>query len=555
MKLSGAEILMECLLEQGVNTVFGFPGANVLNVYDALYKYQNRIKHILTCHEQHAAHAAEGYARSTGRPGVVIATSGPGATNLITGIANANMDSVPLIAITGNVPRHMYGRDSFQETDIFGITIPITKYNYIVRNAADIPDIIRSAFRIALTGRPGPVLIDIPKDITQAVCDYKPAKPKPIAPVTQNIREEDIAEALALVAQSKKPLILAGGGIIISDACEELKAFRALADAPVASTLMGIGAFPSADPNYVGMIGMHGSTAASYAVSNCDLLIAVGSRFSERVTCNPKLFAPGAKILHIDIDAAEVNKNINVHCSVIGDAKEILKTLISRLSPCRHEEWNAQIREVKLKHPQEHAMSDKVMPQTVLQKTWELIGARGIVTTEVGQHQMWAAQYLKIQQPRTFITSGGFGAMGFGLGAAIGAQVAHPDKVVVNVAGDGSFHMNMMELSTAVENNLPIKILLMNNDALGLVRQLQYFFHGKRFSHTTLSKSTNYAKLAEAFGAEYYVIRTVDDIEPVLKAALNSKKTALINCLISKDVNVFPMVPAGRSITESIVSL
>lgn len=553
MKLTGAEIVLECLLEQGVDTVFGFPGANVLHVYDALYKYQDKINHILTCHEQHAAHAADGYARSTGRPGVVIATSGPGATNLITGIANAYMDSVPIIAITCNVSAHMLGRDSFQEVDITGITMPITKHNYIVRDIADLADIFRSAFKIASSGRPGPVLIDIPKDITQASWDFEPKTPECIVPITGSILDADLAEAVALLAQSKRPFILSGGGVITADACEELKTFRALVDAPIALSLMGIGSFSSTDPNCTGMIGMHGSKASSYAVSNCDLLIAIGTRFSERLTCNANTFASNAKILHIDVDAAEINKNVRVGHSIIGDAKEVLKRLNARIPPRKHEEWNAQIQDFKAHL--EPAKCDNVMPQMVFEKAGEIMGDRGIVTTEVGQHQLWAAQYFKIEQPRTFLTSGGFGAMGFGLGAAIGAQVANPDKIVVNVAGDGSFHMNLMELSTAVQNDLPIKVLLMNNSALGLVRQLQRIFHDSRFSHTTLKKTTDYEKLAEAFGAEGYTIRAVEDIEPVLKAALTSNKAALINCIISNDVNVFPVVPAGQSIEDRIETI
>lgn len=555
MRLTGAEIVLECLLEQGVDTVFGFPGGTVLHIYDALYKYQDKIQHILTCHEQHAAHAADGYARSTGRPGVVIATSGPGATNLITGIANAYMDSVPLIAITANVPVHMLGRDSFQEVDITGITMPITKHNYIIRDIADMADIFRSAFKIATSGRPGPVLIDIPKDMTQAVWDFEPKKPDPVAPFTESILESDIEEALKLIAQCEKPLILAGGGVISSSASEELSAFRTRLDAPLALSLMGIGAFPSTDPNYTGMIGMHGTKASSFAVSHCDLLIAIGTRFSDRVICNPKHFAPNAKIVHIDVDPAEINKNIRAYRSIIGDVKEVLKQLNTRVLPRKHDDWNAQIQDYKMRFPIDHPKGEEVMPQMIFEKAWEIIGDRAIITTEVGQHQMWAAQFLKMQKPRTFITSGGLGAMGFGLGAAIGAQMANPDKVVVNVAGDGSFHMNLMELSTAVQNDLPVKILLMNNGVLGMVRQWQRIFYDKRFSHTTLKKPTDYVKLAEAFGAEGYTISTVADIEPVLKAALTSKKAAVINCLIGLDVNVLPMVPAGQSIADPILEI
>lgn len=555
MRMTGADILAACLIEQGVDTVFGFPGGAVLYIYDALFKNKDKIRHILTCHEQHAAHAADGYARASGRPGVVIATSGPGATNLVTGIANAYMDSVPMVAITGNVSVALLGKDSFQEVDIAGITMPITKHNFIVKDVSSLADIVRRAFAIANTGRPGPVLIDIPKDVTCACCEYTPKKILPPEPLTGDISDRDIEEAAKLILESKKPLVYAGGGVISSGAHKELDSFISRIDAPFTMSLMGIGAMPSSHPGNLGMIGMHGSRCSSLAVSQCDLLIAVGARFSDRVLCDPRTFAPNAKILHIDIDPAEINKNIRVYRSVTGDIRQVLLRLNPLLSPVSRRDWMDEIAAWKSLYPITKPHKEDILPQKLIEKTWEITGGRAVITTEVGQHQMWAAQFFPIEKPRTFLTSGGLGTMGFGLGAAIGAAVALPGTTVVNVAGDGSFHMNLMEIVTAVKNKLPVKILVMNNNVLGMVRQWQRMFYGKRFSQTTLERPTDYVKLAEAFGAAGYVIRSEEDMEPVLKEALLSPGPAVINCLVGRDVNVLPMVPQGGSIGSPILEI
>ncbi|MFA0814435.1 MAG: biosynthetic-type acetolactate synthase large subunit [Anaerofustis sp.] len=555
MRMTGAEVLVNCLIEQDVDTVFGFPGGAVLFIYDALYEYQDKISHILTCHEQHAAHAADGYARSTGKTGVVIATSGPGASNLVTGIATAYMDSVPMVAITGNVSLGLLGKDSFQEIDIAGVTMPITKHNFIVKDVNDLADIVRQAFEIANTGRPGPVLIDIPKDITSAEVDYEPKKPKKIERQTKTITKDAVEKTAELINAAQKPLIYAGGGVIASDAAKELKAFAEKIGAPVTLSLMGIGAYPATDPNYTGMVGMHGTMTSSLAVTECDLLIAIGARFSDRVICKASTFAKNAKIVHIDIDPAEIGKNVPVVQSVIGDVKEVLKRLDKEVKKNDRKEWLAQIAEWKKQYPIDMDDEHCLMPQYIIETAWDMIKDNGVVTTEVGQHQMWVGQYLKAEKPRTLVTSGGLGTMGFGLGAAIGSQIGNPDKRVVNIAGDGSFHMNLAELATAVTYELPIIEIIMNNNVLGMVRQWQKMFYDKRYSHTTLDRKTDYKKLAEAFGALGFVVEKREEFAPAMQAALASGKPCVIDCRIGCDVNVLPMVPSGAPIEAPILEL
>ncbi len=555
MRMTGAEILVNCLIEQDVDTVFGFPGGAVLNIYDALYQYQDKINHILTCHEQHAAHAADGYARSTGKTGVVIATSGPGASNLVTGIATAYMDSVPMVAITGNVSLGLLGKDSFQEIDITGVTMPITKHNFIIKDVNELADTVRRAFEIANTGRPGPVLIDIPKDITATLADYTPEKPHKIKRQTETITKDALEKTAQLINEAKRPLIYAGGGVIASEAAEELKKFAYHIGAPVTLSLMGIGAYPATDPYYTGMIGMHGTMTSSLAVTDCDLLIAIGARFSDRVICKASTFAKNAKIVHIDIDPAEIGKNVPVLQSVIGDVKEVLKRLEKEVDKNGRKDWLDQIVKWKEQYPID--MNDEIclMPQHIIETAWEMIRDNGIVTTEVGQHQMWVGQYLQTDIPRSFVTSGGLGTMGFGLGAAIGSQVANPDKRVINIAGDGSFHMNLAELATAVTYELPIIEIIMNNNVLGMVRQWQKMFYDKRYSHTTLNRKTDYKKLAEAFGALGFVVKKKEDFATVLKEALASGKPCVIDCHIGCDVNVLPMVPSGAPIESPVLEL
>ena len=555
MKLNGSEIVMECLLEQGVDTVFGYPGGSILNIYDALYKYSDKITHILTAHEQGAAHAADGYARSSGRPGVVFATSGPGATNLVTGIATAYMDSVPLIAITCNVATNLLGKDTFQEIDIVGVTMPITKHNFLVKRAEDIADTIREAFKIAQSGRPGPVLIDITKDATALEAEYEKIIPEKIDNYKLEATAADIKTACDMLKESKRPLIYAGGGIISSGATEELKKFRELIDAPIALSLMGIGGFPATDPAFTGMIGMHGTKTSSLAVRDTDLIIAIGARFSDRVTCNTASFARKAKILHIDVDRAEINKNVPTDHHLIGDAKAVLTELNKQLTKLDHSEWMNQIYEWKKEFPLRHYEEDILTPQYVLEAIYELTDGEAIISTDVGQHQIWTAQFYKVNKPRHFLSSGGLGTMGFGLGAAIGAKVANPDSTVINIAGDGCFHMNMNELSTVAKYRIPIIEIVMNNNVLGMVRQWQRLFYGKRFSTTTLDKMTDYDMLAKGFGVNGYTVSTKEEALKALKEALKSDEPTLINCLIDKDINVLPMVPAGQSIEEPILDI
>jgi len=556
MLLTGAEIIMECLLEQGVDTVFGYPGGAVLNIYDAIYEYQDKIFHIRTAHEQGAAHAADGYARSTGKTGVCIATSGPGATNLVTGIATAYMDSVPMVAITGNVSSELLGLDSFQEVDITGITMPVTKHNYLVKHIEDLADTIRKAFLIAGTGRKGPVLVDIPKDITAQKYEYTPRKPLPV-PKADFPYPERFNQAVEMLQKSERPFIYTGGGVIAAEAFEELKAFAQVLDAPVSSSLMCQGGYDQTDERYMGMLGMHGTNTAALAIKNCDLLIAVGTRFSDRVLCNANLFAQHCPIIQIEIDTAEFNKNIDVDLKMKGDAKEIFAHLNELLSQCQHKEWMEQIAEWKALYPlvQEASTPGEVTPQEVIETLDRLTDSDAILVTEVGQHQMWTAQFYQFRSPRHFISSGGLGTMGFGLGAAMGAQVANPEKRVINMAGDGSFHMNCNELSTAAQYNIPIIELIFNNSVLGMVRQWQKLFYHSHFSQTTLDKTTNYEMLAQAFGIKAFTIRCRDDIEPVLKQALSLHEPVLINCYIDPDVNVLPMVPAGGSVEDPILEM
>lgn len=549
MELTGAQIVIECLKEQGVDTVFGYPGGTILNIYDEIYKHSDEIRHILTSHEQGAAHAADGYARATGKVGVCFATSGPGSTNLVTGIATAYMDSVPIVAITANVAVNLLGKDTFQEVDIAGITMPITKHNYIVKDISKLADTIRKAFRIAASGRPGPVLVDITKDVTAVKTEYTPAVPEAIQRKTEDITEEDIQQAIDLINKSKKPFVFVGGGAVISGAHEELRSFVKTIDAPVCDTLMGKGAFDGTDSRYTGMLGMHGTKASNLGVTESDLLIAIGARFSDRVTGNAKKFAYNAKVLHIDIDPAEINKNVAAECSIIGDIREVLKVLNSRLQQQEHKEWIEHIISFKETFPLKYN-KDALTGPYVLEKLYELTGGDAIITTEVGQHQMWSAQYYKYKEPRTFLSSGGLGTMGYGLGACIGAKVGKPDKTVINIAGDGCFRMNMNELATATRYNIPIIEIVLNNHVLGMVRQWQTLFYGRRYSHTNLNDKVDFVKLAEAMGARAYRITKKEEVEAVLKEALSLNEPVLIDCQIDCDDKVWPMVAPGAAIEE-----
>ncbi len=556
MILSGSDIIIECLLEQGADTVFGYPGGAVLNIYDSLYKYSDKIRHIITSHEQGACHAADGFARATGKTGVVIATSGPGATNLTTGLATAYMDSIPLVAITGNVSCNLLGLDSFQEVDITGVTIPITKHNFIVKNVEELADTLRLAFEIAGSGRKGPVLVDIPKDITAAKCEYSPKIPsaKPSAGADDN----DLDALAELIRSSERPYIYAGGGVISSDAEDELKQFAELCDAPVSCSLMGQGAFDQRDRRYIGMLGMHGTVKAAAALNSCDLFIGIGTRFSDRVIGDPAVFGKNAKIIHIDIDPAEFNKNVEAYTAVPGDVKQILKALCGKIS----QKKNAWTEEIITKDFGEPVLKGTdafpVTPQAVIEKLDELTDGNAVITTEVGQNQMWAAQYYRYRNPRSFISSGGLGTMGFGLGASIGAKVGCPDKTVINIAGDGSFAMNLNELITASAHNIPIIEIVINNHVLGMVRQWQRLFYEKHFSQTTLdNRHIDYVKLGESFGIQTFVIEKNEDIEPVLKKALEISKSApcMIEVRIDRDINVLPMIPAGKPVVDPITEI
>ncbi len=549
MLLTGSQILVECLKEQGVDTVFGYPGGCVLNIYDELYRHQEEINHILTSHEQGASHAADGYARATGKVGVCIATSGPGATNLVTGIATAYMDSIPIVAITGNVATALLGKDSFQEVDIAGITMPITKHNFIVKDIHKLADTIRRAFIIAKSGRPGPVLIDITKDVTSDKYEYTPSTLVEPEEDYNTFTTEDINEAIQMIKESQKPMIFVGGGAIISDASEELHKFVELVDAPVTDTLMGQGAFNGTNPRYIGMIGMHGSKTSNLGVNACDLLIAIGTRFSDRVTGNTKTYAKNAKILHIDIDPVEINKNITVDKKIIGDAKSVLATLNQSLEQQNHPEWMKEIDESMKKFPLTYS-KDRLTGPYILEKIDELVGDDVIITTEVGQHQMWASQFIKYRRPRTLLTSGGLGTMGYGLGASLGAKMGCPDKTVINIAGDGCFRMNMNEIATATRYNIPIIQIILNNHVLGMVRQWQDLFYGKRYSETVLNDKVDFVKLAEAMGAKGYRITKMEEVEGVLREAIACNEPVVIDCIIENDDKVWPMVAPGASLED-----
>ena len=549
MQLTGSEIVIECLKEQGVDTVFGYPGGAILNIYDALYKHSGEIRHILTSHEQGASHAADGYARATGKVGVCMATSGPGATNLVTGIATAYMDSVPIVAITANVGVSLLGKDSFQEIDIAGVTMPITKHNFIVRDVKKLAETIRRAFKIAQSGRPGPVLVDIPKDVTANKAEYTYVKPEPVERQADSILESDIERALKMMKKSKRPFIFAGGGAVISEASEELITLAHKLDAPVTDSLMGKGAFPGTDELYMGMLGMHGTKAANLGVTGCDLLVTVGARFSDRVTGNAKKFAKNAKILQIDIDPAEINKNVISDASVIGDVKEVLKRINVRLEQMNHKEWVDHVQEIKREFPLKYCPDGLTGPY-VIEELYKVTKGDAIVVTEVGQHQMWAAQFYRYKKPRTLLTSGGLGTMGYGLGAALGAKTAFPEKQVVNVAGDGCFRMNMNEIATAVRHNIPIVQVVINNHVLGMVRQWQTLFYEKRYSNTILNDAVDFVKLAEAMGAVGIRVTRKEEVRPALEKAFSLGRPVVIDCIIDCDDKVFPMVPAGAAIEE-----
>ena len=548
-KLTGAEIVIECLKEQGVDTVFGYPGGAILNVYDELYKHRNEIRHILTSHEQGASHAADGYARATGKVGVCFATSGPGATNLVTGIATAYMDSIPIVAITCNVGVSLLGKDSFQEIDIAGITMPITKYSFIVKDVTKLADTIRKAFRIARTGRPGPVLVDIPKDVTAAVTEYQKEELGKYIPDQPHMNEEEIGRVMSMLEASEKPYVFVGGGAVLSGASGEVKEFVEKLDAPVTDSLMGKGAFPGTDPRYTGMLGMHGTKTSNYGVSECDLLVVIGARFSDRVTGNTETFAKNAKVIQIDIDPAEINKNIIVTEELIGDVKEVLKILNKRLKQQRHPDWMEKIRSYKEKYPLKYH-PDALTGPFIVEEIYRQTKGDALIVTEVGQHQMWAAQYYKYTKPRTLLTSGGLGTMGYGLGASLGAKTGCPDKTVVNIAGDGCFRMNMNEVATAARHNIPVIQVVINNHVLGMVRQWQDLFYDERYSATVLRDAVDFVKLAEAMGAEGIRAESQEQFREGFARALELNKPVVIDCQIDSDDKVWPMVAPGAAISE-----
>lgn len=555
MQLTGAEIICECLLEQGVDTVFGYPGGAALNTYDALYKYSDRINHILTAHEQGASHAADGYARSTGKTGVVMTTSGPGATNIVTGLATANIDSIPLVAITGNVTTDQLGRDSFQEVDIVDIVKPVTKASYLVEKVEDLADTIRKAFALAQHGRKGPVLVDVPKDVTANKTEFTPKEPE--KPELFEIKNpESVRRVQELIRNSKRPMIYAGGGILSANASPEFRAFAELIDAPVCCSLMGLGCIPASHPLCVGNIGMHGGYESGMATAECDLMIACGARFSDRVAGDREKFGEQAKIVQLEIDEKEINKNVKVDEYILGDIKNILIALTVGLEQQKHEDWLAKIEEWKhhfddVKAPE----SEYPLPQDILQAINEIKADDDIIATDVGQHQMWVAQYSRIEARKTLLTSGGMGTMGYGMGAAIGAQVSHPDKRVFLITGDGSFHMNLNELVTMKSYDLPVVVVVMNNSVLGMVRQWQKLFYGSRFSQTDPHRATDFVKLANAFGVEGMRITKPEEIKPVLQKAFELKKPVVVDCVISPDVNVLPMIPPGKTIAEIVTEM
>ena len=549
MQLTGAEIVIECLKEQGVDTVFGYPGGTILNIYDELYKHSDEIHHVLTSHEQGASHAADGYARATGKVGVCLATSGPGATNLVTGIATAYMDSIPIVAITANVGTSLLGKDSFQEIDIAGVVMPITKHSIIVKDVTQLADTIRRAFTIAKSGRPGPVLVDITKDVTALKTEYTYKEPDFIPPYTSEMREADIDQAVEMINQASKPFVFVGGGAVISGAQDEVAEFVHTINAPVTDSLMGKGAFSGEDELYTGMLGMHGTKTSNLGVTKCDLLITIGARFSDRVTGNASKFAKNAKIVQIDVDAAEINKNVQVDCSIIGDVKEDLHELNKKIHPKNHDAWVKEIEEMKEKFPLRYNPDGLTGPY-VIEELYRVTKGDAIVVTDVGQHQMWAAQYYKFKRPRTLLTSGGLGTMGYGLGAAIGARFGCPDKVVVNVAGDGCFRMNMNEVATAARNNLPLIEIVINNHVLGMVRQWQTLFYGHRYSNTMLEDKVDFVKFAESMGAVGIRVTKKEEVGPAIKKAIELNTTVVIDCQIDCDDKVFPMVPAGAPIED-----
>jgi len=547
MQLTGSEIVVECLKEQGVDTVFGYPAGTILNIYDALYKHPE-INHILTSHEQGASHAADGYARSTGKVGVCMATSGPGATNLVTGIATAYMDSIPMVAITANVNLPALGKDSFQEVDIVGVTMPVTKHGFIVKDVKVLAGTIRRAFRLAKSGRPGPVIVDITKDVTAALCEYKPETP--VIPEHENaFTDEDIDAVIKLIKKAKRPLLYVGGGAIASGAATEVNALAEALDAPVCDSLLGKGAFDGHSDRYTGMIGMHGTKASNLGATECDLLIALGARFSDRVIGNAKKFCAKADIIHFDVDAAEIDKNIKTDVSVVGDLKDALTAVLSKLDKQSHPEWMSRIAELKSVYPLNYDRTKLTCPY-VIETIDKVTEGKAIISTDVGQHQMWAAQYYKYSMPRTFLSSGGLGTMGYGLGACIGAQAGNPDKICINIAGDGCFRMNMNELATASRYNIPIIQVVINNHVLGMVRQWQTLFYGKRYSQTVLEDKVDFCKVAEGLGCDAILVEKKKDVEPAIKKAIELRKPVLINVMIEKDDSVFPMVPAGAPISE-----
>ncbi|MCI8791286.1 MAG: biosynthetic-type acetolactate synthase large subunit [Eubacterium sp.] len=550
MQLNGSQIIIECLLEQGVDTIFGYPGGAILNVYDELYRYQDRIRHVLTSHEQGASHAADGYARATGRVGVCMATSGPGATNLVTGIATAYMDSVPMVAITCNVALSLLGKDSFQEVDIAGITMPITKHSFIVKDVNNLAGAMRRAFKIAQSGRPGPVLVDVTKDVTAALTDFAPQTPEIIQRKVDTISQDDIDAVLKVIRESDKPMIFAGGGTVISGADAELKEFVRKVDAPVTDSLMGKGAFDGNDPYYTGMLGMHGTKTANRSVTECDLLLVLGSRFSDRVIGNAEKFASRAKIVQIDIDPVEINKNIQIDYSIVGDLKSILEILNKKLEQQYHKEWIDKVMARKEALPMNYNQEVLTGPY-VIERISELTENEAIITTDVGQHQMWAAQYYKYRRPRQLLTSGGMGTMGYGLGACIGAKIGMPEKTVINIAGDGCFRMNMNEIATAARYHVPIIQVVFNNHALGMVRQWQTLFYGKRYSSTILEDKMDFCRVSEAMGARAIRVTKKEEVDEAIKEALAAGEPVVIEVVIPQDEKVWPMVAPGAAIEES----
>ena len=545
MQLNGSQIIIECLKEQGVDTVFGYPGGAILNVYDELYKHPE-IRHVLTSHEQGASHAADGYARTTGKVGVCMATSGPGATNLVTGIATAYMDSVPIVAITANVSKGLLGRDSFQEVDIAGITMPVTKYSMIVKDITKLADSIRRAFTIAKSGRPGPVLVDVTKDVTAGTCEYERKDPEKIGPVTDTIRDEDIDRAVDLINHAKRPMIFAGGGCIISEAEKELTELAHRIGAPVCDSLMGQGAFPQTDDLYIGMLGMHGTKCANLTTYACDLMIILGARFSDRDVGSPKNFAKQAKLLQIDVDPAEINKNVVVDASVTGDIRAVLDRILPQIEEHRSEEWHEKV-EANKKLSRDVVTDATLNGPFIVDQIYKITKGDAIICTDVGQHQMWAAQYYKFTKPHTFITSGGLGTMGYGLGAAIGAKFGNPDKTVINIAGDGCFRMNMNEIATATRSGVPVIEVVLNNHVLGMVYQWQTLFYQKHYSNTILNDQVDFVKVAEAMGADGYRVTKPEEFAPALKKAIESGRPAVLDCIIAPEDKVFPMIPAGKA--------